>query len=416
VTAFAPHGDEIYLLTYKNAPRFKVIRTNLVHPNVANGQVIVPSGNGVIKQIAAAEDALYVKVLTGGVSALQRVPFSGRGAGHPRTIPLPLSGTLSVDSADARISGMLFQFTSWTQEPAIYTYDPRSGSSTNTGLQAHGPLDSPPDLVTEEVMAKSYDGTLIPLSILHRRAIKLDGSYPALLYGYGAYGIALEHAYSPDKIAWVEEGGVYAEAQVRGGGAYGEQWHRAGMQLTKHNTWQDFIACAQYLIDNGYTSSARLAGGGGSAGGITIGRAITERPDLFAVAFYISGIADALRMEREPEGPANIPEFGSTSSPEGFKGLYAMSPYANVHEKTAYPAVMVLTGMNDPRVPFWQAAKLAARLQAATTSGKPVLLRADYSGGHGTNGSNRRQVAEFWGDMESFALWQLGVPGFQPAR
>jgi prolyl oligopeptidase len=201
---------------------------------------------------------------------------------------------------------------------------------------------------------------------------------------------------------------------VRGGGEYGEEWHQAGKVSTKPNTWRDFIACAQYLIDKGYTSPAHLAGEGGNAGGILIGRAITERPDLFGGAVDISGISDTLRIETTQNGVPNIPEFGSNKTEEGFKALFAMSAYAHVRDKTAYPAVLLETGANDAQVDPWEMAKMAARLQAATSSGKPVLLRVDYAGGHWGMGSTMDEVLERTADEWSFLLWQSGVPEFQP--
>jgi prolyl oligopeptidase len=200
---------------------------------------------------------------------------------------------------------------------------------------------------------------------------------------------------------------------VRGGGEYGEEWHLAGKEATKPNTWRDFIACAQYLIDNKYTSPAHLAGEGGSAGGILIGRTITERPDLFGAAIDIVGCSDMLRMETTANGVPNIPEFGSTKSEDGFKTLYAMSAYHHVKDQTAYPAVLLETGYNDPRVDPWQMAKMTAQLQAATASAKPVLLRVEYQGGHGGIGGTEKQLQERLADEWSFLLWQFGVPEFQ---
>jgi prolyl oligopeptidase len=203
---------------------------------------------------------------------------------------------------------------------------------------------------------------------------------------------------------------------VRGGGEYGEEWHLAGKGSTKPNTWRDFIACAQYLIDQKYTSPARLAGIGGSAGGILIGRAITERPDLFGAAIDVVGCSDMLRMETTANGLPNIDEFGSTKTEEGYKALYAMSAFHHIQDRTAYPAVLLETGINDPRVDPWHMAKMTARLQAATASGKPVLLRVEYAGGHGGIGGTKKQAQERLADEWSFLLWQFGVPDFQPPK
>jgi prolyl oligopeptidase len=214
-------------------------------------------------------------------------------------------------------------------------------------------------------------------------------------------------------VAWLERGGIIAIAHVRGGGEYGEGWHRGGFQQTKMNTILDFIACGQYLVDKGYTRPALLAGIGGSAGGITVGGALTQRPDLFGVILDLVGASDTLRSETEPNGPPNISEFGTVKTPEGFHALYAMSAYAHVRDGVKYPAVMFSTGANDPRVAPWQMAKMAARVQAATASDKPVLLRVDYDAGHGI-GSSSSQREALLADLWTFALWQMGDQAFQP--
>jgi prolyl oligopeptidase len=245
----------------------------------------------------------------------------------------------------------------------------------------------------------------------------MDGSNPAWLNGYGAYGSNSSPYFDPIELAWFENGGgAYATCHVRGGGEYGEEWHPAGKMATKPNTWKDFIACGQYLIDNRYTSPAHLAGGGTSAGGVLIGRTITERPDLLAAAIDVVGMSDTLRTETTQNGETKIPEFGSTKTEEGFKALYAMSSYDHVEARTAYPAVLLETGMNDPRVAPWEMGKMAARLEAATSSGKPVLLRVDFVGGHGSMGGTKQQVYEKVADEMSFLLWQLGIRDFQPRQ
>ena len=278
-----------------------------------------------------------------------------------------------------------------------------------------GRFDAPDDLTSVEVEARSYDGTMIPLSIVYKQGTRLDGTNPTLLWGYGAYGFSQDPSYDPLLLAWIGHGGVFAVAHVRGGGEFGYEWYQAGYKLTKPNTWKDFIACAEYLVENKYTSPQRLAGIGGSAGGILIGRAITERPDLFGAAIAVVGCMDLLRMETTPNGVQNIPEFGTVKTKDGFKALYEMSSYDHVKDGTKYPAVMLMTGINDPRVEPWQSAKMAARLQAATTSGKPVLLRVDYEAGHGV-GSTKKQTEEQLADRWTFLLWQFGLPEFQPPR
>jgi prolyl oligopeptidase len=407
------HGDDFYLLTYKDALRYKVLRIDAQQPDLASAETIVPQSQAVVTSIDPAQDALYVRLLDGGLNRVLRVPYGP----HPQAeeVVLPVKGTVYFFT-DPRLPGALVYLTSWAKAVEIYAYDPETKQITDTKLQPTGPYDDPTNIESVEVKVPSHDGTLVPLSIIHPKNMKLDGSNPTLLGGYGAVGISESPFFRPMSLAWYERGGVYAVCHVRGGGEYGEEWHLAGKGNTKPNTWRDFIACAQYLIDNKYTSPPRLAGEGGSAGGILIGRAITERPDLFGAAIDVVGCSDMLRYETTANGLTTIPEFGSTRTEEGYKALYAMSAYHHIQDRTAYPAVLLETGMNDPRVDPWQTAKMAARLQAATASGKPVLLRVEYSGGHGGIGGTKKQAQETLADEWSFLLWQFGVPDFQPPK
>jgi prolyl oligopeptidase len=411
VTGFDWHGDDLYLITHKNAPRFKVIRTSFSRPDLAAATVVIPPGEAVITNVTAAPDALYVQELDGGIGRLLRVPYGGASSG---LVSLPIDGTLRLFGGDPRLPGLLLALTSWTKARRIYHYDPDAQRVTDTGLQPPGPFDDPADVEAAEVKVRSYDGTLVPLSIVFKKGLTLDGSHPTLLSGYGAYAITYPQYFDPTSLAWLERGGVLAVAHVRGGGEYGEEWHQGGMRENKPNTWRDFIACAEYLVQHGYTSPGKLAGQGGSAGGILIGRAFTERPDLFAAALDDVGLSDMIRDMFSPDGPLNAPEYGDLKTQAGFKNLYEISAYYHVKGATPYPAVMLTTGINDPRVVSWEPGKMAARLQAATPGGKPVLLRVDYQGGHGGIGGTRTQWDELLADQWSFLLWQFGVPEFQP--
>jgi prolyl oligopeptidase len=237
----------------------------------------------------------------------------------------------------------------------------------------------------------------------------MDGSNPTLLRGYGSYGISQSPGFSPTSLAWLERGGILAVAHVRGGGELGQDWHLAGRKKTKPNTWKDFIACAEYLIDKGYTSKEHLAGQGGSAGGILIGRAITERPDLFAAANIAVGDCDMIRVETTTNGVPNIQEFGTVTIEEEFHALLEMSAYHHVEDGVEYPAVLLTHGINDPRVDPWLSAKMCARLQAATASDRPVLFRVDYHAGHGI-GSTKKQYHEQYADLLAFLFANLGKP------
>jgi len=411
VTSIAVHDDDLYLLTYKDAPRYKIVRTDARKPNVGSAETIVPPGAAVIQEMSPAQDALYVRLLDGGVGRVLRVPYGPNP--QVEEVSLPVKGTVFLDT-DPRVQGALLYLTSWTQTYKIYAYDPKTKQAMDTKLQPVGPYGNPTNIESVEVQVRSYDGTRVPLSIAYPKGLKLDGTNSTLLEGYGGYGWPYPPFFESTQLAWHEKGGVHAVCHVRGGGEYGEEWHLAGKGSTKPNTWRDFNACAQYLIDMKYTSTARLAGEGVSAGGILIGRAITSQPNLFAAAIDKVGLSDTLRFELTQNGETNIPELGSVKDEAGFKALHAMSAYHHVEDGTAYPAVLLETGMNDPRVDPWQMAKMAARLQAATASGKPVLLRVDYAGGHGAMEATRTQADEQLADEWSFLLWQFGVPEFQP--
>lgn len=409
VTGLDVHGDQIYLLSHKNASRFKVLRTSLSAPDLAHAEVVVPPSENVVVNIAAADDALYVQDLDGGIGRLRRLPYDG---GKIQSVKLPFEGAIQSLVTNPTGSGAWLELTSWTKSPLWYELDPKSGNLTDTALVAPSPVDFS-QIESEEVKARSADGTMVPLSIIHKKGLALDGSHPTWLEGYGAYGITLDPGFRPTWLAFLEQDGVFAVAHARGGGEYGEDWHLGGQKLTKQHTIDDFLAGAQYLIEHKYTSPGHLAGEGTSAGGITIGGAITQRPDLFGAALIRVGDSDSLRSELMASGPANIPEFGTVKEADGFKALLAMDAYQHVKPNTRYPAILLTTGANDPRVAPWQAAKMTARLQASTSSGKPVLLRVDYDAGHGIGSTKSQRDVEL-ADEIAFLFWQLGVPEYTP--
>jgi prolyl oligopeptidase len=410
VNDFALAGDDLYLMSHKGTPRFKVLRTPLAKPNVATAQVVLPAGTAVVTGIVAAGDAIYVRKMNAGMSELWRLP---RATHKPERIALPYAGDIDAMSTDPRRRDIVFDFGGWTRSGAIYAYDPATHKLTDTKLQPQGPYDAPADLESREVLVKAADGTSVPLSLVYKKGIKLDGGNPTILYGYGAYGISMTPFYRPTYLPWFDRGGVLAVAHVRGGGEYGEDWYKGGYKATKPNTWRDAIACAEWLVANKWTSTDKLSIMGGSAGGIFVGRAITERPDLFGAAVGQVPVSDMMRAESSSNGVPNIPEFGTVKSEEGFKALYAMSPYHWVKDGVKYPAVLLTTGINDPRVDAWEAAKMAARLQAASTSGKPVLLRIDYEAGHGFGTTKKQGYAER-ADTFAFLFREAGVKPFAP--
>jgi prolyl oligopeptidase len=410
VVRFDVRGDSLYMVTHKNKPHYEITRTSLKAPDIEHAEVVVPAGAVVIQEADAAPDGVYIRDLDGGISRLRLLSYDGKI--EPIALDAGQSG--AEISTTPTEPGALIHVVSWTTAPRWVTYDAKRKTVSDTGIQPQLPVDTS-GYEALEVKAKSADGTMVPLSIIRAKNLRLDGNRPTHLIGYGAYGLSYETYFDPVWVAWLERGGVIAFAHVRGGGEYGEEWYRAGYKLTKQHTIDDFIGSAQYLIDHGYTNARHLGGEGTSAGGILIGGAITQRPDLFAGALIRVGCSDALRMEFTPNGPPNIAEFGSVTDEAGFKGLYAMDAYQHVVDGTAYPGVLLTAGINDPRVDPSQPAKMTARLQAATSSAKPVLLRVDYDAGHGM-GSTRGQHDLEYADEMSFLLWQTGDPEFQPAR
>jgi prolyl oligopeptidase len=407
-------GDTLYMISRQNSPNGEIVSFDLRGTGSVAPNVVMASGKLPIEAIQSAKDTLYVQVLNGGAGRLERVSLLG--ARQPTSVTLSFPASVLRVSTDPTAGGAVFRVSSWTR-PMTYLHVEQGAERANeAGLQPASSLDGADDLEVREVKVKSWDGTEIPLSIRYKKGLVLDGSHPTWLLGYGAYGYPMTPANIPGARAAFERGVIFANAHVRGGGDYGEAWHLAGYKLTKSNTWRDFIACAEYLIAQHYTSPSRLLGVGASAGGILVGRASEERPDLFAAVIAEVPAADMLRWETTANGEGNVTEFGSVKTQEGFEDLYAMSSYAHVRDGVKYPAVMVTTAINDKRVEPWIPAKFAARLQAATASGRPVLLRVDYDAGHAGIGATVSQQAESFADILSFALWQTGDPAFQPIK
>ncbi|HSN99396.1 MAG TPA: prolyl oligopeptidase family serine peptidase, partial [Candidatus Nanopelagicales bacterium] len=316
---------------------------------------------------------------------------------------LPVSSVAQVE----RIAGddVLFRNQSFTEPGAWYTYRAKDGKVTKTALATTPPVSFADTEVVRE-MCTSKDGTKVPLNILRKKGAKLDGSSPALLTGYGGYSISLQPGMKPFARLWLDRGGVYAVANLRGGGEFGEAWHRAGNLTNKQNVFDDLHGCARYLVETGNTRPERLAIMGGSNGGLLMGAALTQRPDLYKAVVSFVGIYDMLRVELTPNGAFNVTEFGTVKDPAHFKAMYAYSPLHNVKDGVKYPSVLFLTGSNDPRVDPYHSRKMTARLQAATAGG-PVLLRA-AEGGHGGDTPLDEEIEEM-ADVYTFLFNELGV-------
>jgi prolyl oligopeptidase len=405
ITAAQMRGDTLYLKTYAGAPRGRVLALDLGAPVLSRArEAVAQPASGVLQEMVIGRDALYVEQRAGFSVRLLRYPLEG-GQGVDVAPGLKGSAYAVADLAHAH-DDVWFATSTWT-EPSRVMRTTSPGRYEDTELRDARRPAGAPEVEVSEVTVPSFDGALVPLAVVHRKGLVLDGSNPTLLIGYGAYGFSMEARYDLLGLAWIERGGVVALANVRGSGAYGDAWYRAGFKTTKSNTWKDGIACARYLIERKYASPKTLGIWGASAGGIFVGRAVTSAPELFAAAIFDVGMLDTVRSELSANGVTNVSEFGTVKKPDEFRALLEMSTYHQIKDGVAYPAVLLVHGMNDPRVDVWQSGKAAARLQAASTSGKPVLLRLDEQAGHGI-GSTAQQAFSLRADIYSFLLWQFG--------
>jgi prolyl oligopeptidase len=401
------HGTMLYLRSARGAPRQRILRVVARHPDLAKATTVLPEGAGTIVAMVAASDALYVQRDQAGIGQLVRVPWDG--VAEP--IPTPFEGAFMGLTANAAEPGVILRMQSWTHSQTVFRYDPVTRTFGDTGIAPPSPV-SFADIAWTDLRIQAPDGAMVPMTIVAPRNAAHDGSHPAVLYAYGAYGITLEPAFDANRRAWFDRGGIYAVVHVRGSGGFGDDWHRAGRLAAKRNSVTDFIAAADYLVKARWASPSTLSAWGGSAGGIVIGGAVTARPKLFSAALIEVGLLNMLRLEQIPIGPFNTGEFGSTATEEGVRMLAAIDAYHQIRDGVGYPGVLVATGRNDARVSPWMPAKFAARLQAATAGPRPVLLRVNDAGGHagGTKAAAQAEEADFY----SFLLWQAGVKEFQP--
>jgi len=404
------HGDYVYAITHAGAPKYKIVRTRVKHPDWEHAETVVPEGPDSIQSITKSKSYLII-VYSNGV--VDRVVKYDLETGKTTEVPLPKSGTVVAQCLDWRTDSCLVKITSWTSPVTIYDFDAQKETFAKSMFNTDVSYPGFDDLVSEEVEVPGYDGTMVPLSIIYKKGIPMDGSSSCILEGYGAYG----YSYSPIfsiRHSVATRGVVLAFAHVRGGSEKGEGWYKAGYKTTKPNTWKDFISCAEYLVKKGYTSPQKLGGTGTSAGGILISRAITERPDLFAAAICNVGCANAMRLEFTPNGPVNAPEFGTVKDPVECAALFEMDGMQHVQKGVQYPAVMGVGGWNDPRVTAWQPGKFVAALQQDSTSGKPVLMKVNYDNGHFTE--EKLVTFKNFAGQDAFLLWQTGHKDFQPEK
>lgn len=395
--------DALYLLSRADAPRGKILRLPLATPDLTKAVEIVPPSEAVVQQLEPAENVLFVVDLLGGPSQVRRFDLDGKNG---VTIPVPPISNVQEIVAQEN-GGLLFKAMSYTEPVAWFEVAAGETEAKKTALASTSPVSFADIEVTRE-FAPSKDGTKVPLNIMRRKGTQLDGSNPTLLYGYGGYGISMSPTFDFTRRLWFDRGGVYVVANIRGGGEYGEEWHKAGNLTNKQNVFDDFAAAAKYLSDKKYTNPDKLALMGGSNGGLLMGALITQHPELMRAVVSAVGIYDMLRVELAPNGAFNVTEFGTVKDPEQFKALYAYSPYHHVTDGTKYPAVLMMTGANDGRVAPYHSRKMTARLQAANKSDHPIMLRTSISAGHGIGTALSERINQ-QADYYSFLFAQLGA-------
>ncbi|WP_226063903.1 prolyl oligopeptidase family serine peptidase [Kaistella polysaccharea] len=409
ITNYEVVGDKVFFLSHKNAPQFKIGVTEMSKPDFKNAKIIIPEGKNLITRLTATKNYLVYGVANGMNTEIYQVDGNSLAINK---IPLP-QGSNAVLPLNSREGDEAVAVNyGWLNPYVFYDLQLKENKIAVSKLfNSKAVYPNKDEFMVKEIEIKSHDGTMVPLSIIYPKNIKMDGSNSLYLEGYGSYGISMFPYFSETIFALLRQNVIVAVAHVRGGGEKGEAWHKAAYKNTKENTWKDFIACADYLVDNKYTSKEKLIGSGMSAGGILIGNAVAERPDLFAAIIAEVGCTNMLRMETTPNGPNQIPESGALGNPEELKGLIAMDAQHKIKENVKYPAVLVRTGMNDPRVIPWMPAKFAATMQNSSTSGKPVLFYVDYENGHFTQDKN--VTFRNYADMYAFALSQTNHPKFK---
>ncbi len=395
--------DALYLISQAGAPRGKILRLPLGVPELKNAAEIVPAGDAVIERIVPSRDALYVGDLLGGPSQIRRFDLNGKNS---TIIPIPQISAVQ-EMLVLEDGSLLFRDVSYTEPAAWFQCLNGKTEQAKTALRSTSPV-SFADIEVRREFATSKDGTKIPLNIVFRKGMKRHGQNPTLLYGYGGYGISMSPNFDFTRRLWFNRGGVYVVANIRGGGEFGEDWHKAGNLTKKQNVFDDCAAAAEYLIKEKYTRPEKLAIQGGSNGGLLMGVMITQHPDLFRAVVSSVGIYDMLRVELAPNGAFNVTEFGTVKDPDQFKALYAYSPYHHVVDGTKYPSVIMMTGANDGRVAPYHSRKMTARLDEANKSENPILLRTSSSAGHGQGTALSERVKQL-ADIYAFLFTQLGM-------
>ena len=404
-------GERAFGLSVKDNKKGRILLTSAANPDWSKARIIADATKGVILRLfppAVTKENLYYVESYGVEQTLYRVRLNDF---QKQEIKLPNAETVIPFSVSPTKSEIKVFVTSRIRPGVIYDFDEKKNSVVEPAFRLTPKVEGLDNIEVEIVYVPSHDGVKVPLTIIKPKGIKKDGSHPLILYGYGNYGFVEPAVFDPTLSILAKHDVIKAIAHVRGGGELGEEWRLGGFKSTKSNTWKDGIACAEWLVKQGYTQPSKMAVMGASAGGIFAGRAMTERPDLFAVAIPQVGVMNTLRFEFTPNGPNHIPEFGTINNKDDLNNLYEMDSYIHIKDGVKYPATLVTAGLNDPRVILWQPGKFAARLQEASASGKPVWFRIDMEGGHGFILS-KEQDMRTKADIFSFVIWQ--TTGQQP--
>jgi prolyl oligopeptidase len=407
--AFGDDG-KLYGMSIKDAPLGRIIAIPLLTPSVAAAKVVVPEAKIIAEDVQPTRSRMYVTYRDGGPSFVRVFSLAGKLV---RELPTPPVSNVAI-SARLDRDDVLVTTMSYVQPRSVARYEAQANHLVPTALNGRYPFTLD-DAVVEREFAVSKDGTRVPITIVHRKDVKRDGSNPTLLYGYGGYGLSMAPYFSPLTRLWLDYGGVYAVANVRGGGEYGEPWHLAGNLTHKQNVFDDFAASLQWLIEHKVTRPEKAAIMGGSNGGLLMGATLVQHPQLMRAVVSEVGLYDALRWELQPNGGFNVTEFGSVQDPEQFRALYAYSPYHNARDGASYPAVIFTAGDNDGRVAPYESRKMTARLQAASASSNPILLRTEAAAGHGIGTALATRIEEE-ADVYAFLVDQLGMAAINERR
>jgi prolyl oligopeptidase len=404
--------ESIYFLSSKNTPNFKIIKTQLANLNFEKAEIVVPENkNEAINEYELIKDNIVYTTTKNGVEA--NLFIKNDKNAEAKKIKLPVkAGSLALQIKNKQSNELWFTANGWLTAKKRFFCNVNTNSITLDDLSPNVLYPEFKDFVVDEIEIPSHDGVLVPVSMIYQKNIKKNKQNNVFLYGYGSYSISQAPRFQPIFLSWVLQDGIFVVPHVRGGGEKGDDWHNQGYKATKPNTWKDMVATAEYLIKEKITNPTKIAISSASAGGIMVGRAITERPDLFKVMLCNAGELNPLRIKETPNGPNNMKELGNPDIEEEFNALYEMDAYHHIEKGVKYPACLISVGMNDARVAPWMSGKFVAKLRECTASKNPIVFKVDYDSGHGMDSSNFQLYNNF-ADRYAFALWQMGHPKFQ---